>query len=77
MPPLQVQLVAEAFQSGGESPAISAQTHNQAVVLQQALHTIPNPNAECMTRSVASKLGHDLGAEVRKRQEFDIRFFYF
>ena len=57
-------MVAEAFQAGGESPTISAQTHNQAVVLQQALHTIPSPNSECMMRSVASKIGHQLGAEV-------------
>lgn len=60
---LQVQVVAEACQS--ESPTISAQMHNQAVVLQQALHTIPNPNAECMTRSVAVKLGQQLGIEVK------------
>ena len=40
------------------------QVHSQAVALQNALHTIPHPSAEYMTRNVAAKLGQNLAGEV-------------
>ncbi|XP_071799117.1 ubiquitin carboxyl-terminal hydrolase 9X-like isoform X1 [Asterias amurensis] len=57
----KIAFVAEACQpdSGSQSPQlqVSASTHNQAVVLQHALQHIPNPNAECVLRNVAVRLG--------------------
>ena len=61
----QVQVVADACQSEASSAHVSTSVHNQAVVLQQALHHIPNPNEECMMRNVATKLGQCLGDQVR------------
>ncbi|XP_066267004.1 ubiquitin carboxyl-terminal hydrolase 9X-like isoform X4 [Branchiostoma lanceolatum] len=53
-----VQHVAEACQPDSpHSGTVSASAHNHAIVLQQALHHIPNPNAECMLRNVALRLG--------------------
>ncbi|CAH1782281.1 unnamed protein product [Owenia fusiformis] len=59
-----VQVVADACQTEGGSPTVSASQHNHAVVLQQALHHIPNPNSECMTRNVAIRLGQQLGEQA-------------
>lgn len=39
-------------------------THNHAVILQQALHHIPNPNSDCMLRTVASRLAQHLLEQV-------------
>ena len=50
----------EVCYEGFISLLLNFQVHNQAVVLQQALHTIPHPNAEYMTRNVAQKLGQNL-----------------
>jgi len=63
----QVQMVADACQAPDTpsgSSAVSAAVHNHAVVLQQALVHVPNPNAECMTRNVAIKIGQHLGKQV-------------
>ena len=59
-----VQVVADACQSDSSAPPISPSIHNHAVVLQQALHYIPNPSAECMTRNVAIRLGQNLGEQA-------------
>ena len=59
-----VQVVAIACNSDSQVPPVTASVHNHAVVLQQALHHIPNPNAECMTRNVAMHLGQNLGDQV-------------
>ena len=59
----QVQVVADQCQSDSSSPP-SPSVHQHALVLQQALHHIPNPNAECMTRNVAIRLGQQLGEQV-------------
>ncbi|XP_074657837.1 ubiquitin carboxyl-terminal hydrolase 9X-like [Tubulanus polymorphus] len=59
-----VQVVANACHSDSSTPPISASTHNHAVVLQQALQHIPNPNAECMMRNVAARLGQQLGEKA-------------
>ena len=60
----QVQVVADACQSEASSAQVSPTVHNQAVVLQQALHHIPSPNEELMLRKVATKLGQCLGQQV-------------
>ena len=59
----QVQVVADACQSDSTPPPTPS-VHQHALVLQQALHHIPNPNAECMTRNVAVRLGQQLGEQV-------------
>ena len=60
----EVQVVAEACQSDSAQPP-TPYVHQHALVLQQALHHIPNPNAECMTRNVAIRLGQQLGEQVK------------
>ena len=71
----KIAAVAEACQtdpssSSSQAPApVSASTHNQAVVLQQALQHIPNPNAECVLRNVAIRLGRHAAEEVRGKIE--------
>ncbi len=66
----KIAAVAEACQtdsSSSQTPTpVSASTHNQAVVLQQALQHIPNPNAECVLRNVAIRLGRHAAEEVRE-----------
>lgn len=39
-------------------------THDQAVVLQSALQSIPNPSSECMLRNVAIRLAQQVSDEV-------------
>ncbi|XP_032888978.1 probable ubiquitin carboxyl-terminal hydrolase FAF-X isoform X7 [Amblyraja radiata] len=65
-----VRAVAEAFQpvvegSSNVSP-INHATHSQAVVLQNALHSIPNPTSECMLRNVAIRLAQQISDEASK-----------
>ncbi|GCC28875.1 hypothetical protein chiPu_0007309 [Chiloscyllium punctatum] len=65
-----VRAVAEAFQpvvegSSTVSP-INHATHSQAVVLQNALHNIPNPTSECMLRNVAIRLAQQISDEASK-----------
>lgn len=62
----QVQVVADACSQPGsqgtsEASGITHAQHNHAVVLQNALPFIPNPNSECMTAYVAGRLGQFLG----------------
>ena len=70
----KIAFVAEACQpdSGSQSPQlqVSASTHNQAVVLQHALQHIPNPNAECVLRNVAVRLGRHAAEGVSKRNQY-------
>ncbi len=64
----QVQMVADACQvpdAPAGTASVSPAVHKHAVLLQQALLHVPNPNAECMTRNVASKIGQHLGKQVR------------
>ena len=72
----KIAAVAEACQtdsSSSQTPApVSASTHNQAVVLQQALQHIPNPNAECVLRNVAIRLGRHAAEEVGHRSKVKI-----
>ncbi|XP_051998079.1 probable ubiquitin carboxyl-terminal hydrolase FAF-X isoform X3 [Xyrauchen texanus] len=62
-----VKAVAEACQPVVEgtipvSP-INQATHDQALVLQNALQNIPNPSAECMLRNVAIRLAQQISDE--------------
>jgi len=43
---------------------INQATHDQAVVLQNALQNIPNPTSECMLRNVAIRLAQQISDEV-------------
>ncbi|XP_053353241.1 probable ubiquitin carboxyl-terminal hydrolase FAF-X isoform X4 [Clarias gariepinus] len=65
-----VKAVAEACQPVAEgnipvSP-INQATHDQALVLQNALQNIPNPSAECMLRNVAIRLAQQISDEASK-----------
>ncbi|XP_036161851.1 probable ubiquitin carboxyl-terminal hydrolase FAF-X isoform X8 [Myotis myotis] len=65
-----VRAVAEAFQPGveGVNPLTSVNqvTHDQAVVLQSALQSIPNPSSECMLRNVAIRLAQQVSDEASR-----------
>uniref|UniRef100_A0A671Q4F9 ubiquitinyl hydrolase 1 n=1 Tax=Sinocyclocheilus anshuiensis TaxID=1608454 RepID=A0A671Q4F9_9TELE len=65
-----VKAVAEACQPlvEGTSPAspINQATHEQALVLQNALQSIPNPASECMLRSVSLRLAQQISDEASK-----------
>lgn len=43
---------------------INQATHDQALVLQNALQSIPNPASECMLRNVAIRLAQQISDEV-------------
>ncbi len=43
---------------------INQATHEQALVLQNALQNIPNPASECMLRNVAIRLAQQISDEV-------------
>lgn len=43
---------------------VSQVTHDQAVVLQSALQSIPNPSSECMLRNVSIRLAQQISDEV-------------
>ena len=62
----QVNIVAEAMNTSDPSVQIpfSPSVHNAAVVLQQALMYIPNPNTECMLKNVAVRLAIKMGKAV-------------
>merc|ERR1740137_360985 len=53
---------SSSMSSGGVS--VSASTHTQALVLQEALHHIPNPASDCMVRNVAARLAQSLHDQV-------------
>uniref|UniRef100_A0AAR2KQD2 ubiquitinyl hydrolase 1 n=1 Tax=Pygocentrus nattereri TaxID=42514 RepID=A0AAR2KQD2_PYGNA len=65
-----VKAVAEACQPvvEGTNPAspINQATHDQALVLQNALQNIPNPSSECMLRNVAIRLAQQISDEASK-----------
>ncbi|ELV09214.1 putative ubiquitin carboxyl-terminal hydrolase FAF-Y [Tupaia chinensis] len=62
-----VRAIAEACQPAldGADPVtpINQVTHDQAVVLQSALQSIPNPSSECMLRNIAIRLGQQISDE--------------
>uniref|UniRef100_A0A4W3IDV3 ubiquitinyl hydrolase 1 n=1 Tax=Callorhinchus milii TaxID=7868 RepID=A0A4W3IDV3_CALMI len=59
-----VRAVAEAFQPVVEGSSTVSPV--QAVVLQNALHNIPNPTSECMLRNVAIRLAQQISDEASK-----------
>uniref|UniRef100_A0A5F9C6U0 ubiquitinyl hydrolase 1 n=1 Tax=Oryctolagus cuniculus TaxID=9986 RepID=A0A5F9C6U0_RABIT len=65
-----VRAVAEACQPGveGVNPMTSVNqvTHDQAVVLQNALQSIPNPSSECMLRNVSVRLAQQISDEASR-----------
>ncbi|XP_060232828.1 probable ubiquitin carboxyl-terminal hydrolase FAF-X isoform X1 [Meriones unguiculatus] len=65
-----VQAVAEACQPvpDGTDPKtpINQVTHDQAVVLQNALQSIPNPTSECMLRNVSVRLAQQISGLASK-----------
>ncbi|XP_036126688.1 probable ubiquitin carboxyl-terminal hydrolase FAF-X isoform X7 [Molossus molossus] len=65
-----VRAVAEAFQPSveGVNPITSVNqvTHDQAVVLQSALQSIPNPSSECMLRNVSIRLAQQISDEASR-----------
>ena len=65
----QVTVVAEAIRTpvdGSAPTSIPVSVHSAAVVLQQALQHIPNPNLDCVLRNVAVRLGQHMGKLVGK-----------
>ncbi|EPQ01875.1 Putative ubiquitin carboxyl-terminal hydrolase FAF-X [Myotis brandtii] len=65
-----VRAVTEASQRvvDGTDPItpINQVTHNQAVVLQNALLSIPNPSSECMLRNVSIHLAQQISSEASR-----------
>ncbi|XP_011798106.1 PREDICTED: probable ubiquitin carboxyl-terminal hydrolase FAF-X [Colobus angolensis palliatus] len=47
-------------------PKINQVTHDQAVVLQSALQSIPNPSSECMLRNVSVRLAQQISDEASR-----------
>ncbi|TWW81135.1 putative ubiquitin carboxyl-terminal hydrolase FAF-X [Takifugu flavidus] len=70
-----VKAVAEACQpsADGNIPVspINQATHDQALVLQNALQNIPNPASECMLRNVAIRLAQQISDETNAAKEPD------
>ena len=54
-----VHMVVDACQPDSKTQ-VTTQVHNQAVVLQQALHQIPSPSQEMMIRTVSQRLAPQL-----------------
>lgn len=66
-----VHMVAEACQPESTS-SVTTSVHNQAVVLQQALMHLPNPNQEVIVRNICQRLAPqllELGASCLPKQE--------
>ncbi|KAM9576986.1 ubiquitin carboxyl-terminal hydrolase 9X isoform 6-T6 [Trichechus inunguis] len=65
-----VRAVAEACQPGVEGvssmTSVNQVTHDQAVVLQSALQSIPNPSSECMLRNVSIRLAQQISDEASR-----------
>uniref|UniRef100_UPI00358FFCD7 ubiquitin carboxyl-terminal hydrolase 9X-like n=1 Tax=Myxine glutinosa TaxID=7769 RepID=UPI00358FFCD7 len=64
-----LRAIAEACQGSdrtGSLSQVSAATHNQAVVLQDALHLVPSLTAECTLRNIAMRLGQQITNEASK-----------
>lgn len=60
----RIALVAEAVSLQGET-CLNQVQHNQVVLLQKAIQSIPNPSTEGITRSMANKLGNALHHQVK------------
>ena len=60
----KLQVVVDACSNEPRGPPITTQEHGHAVILQQALHHIPNHTTEFTTRNVAIRLGQQLAEQV-------------
>jgi hypothetical protein len=61
----KVQIVVDACSSEPPVTMVTPQQHHHAAALQQALHFIPTQEAEYTLRTVASRLGQQMGEHVR------------
>lgn len=59
----KLQVVVDACNEP-RCPPITSAEHSHAVILQQALHHIPNQTTEFTTRNVAIRLGQQLAEQV-------------
>ena len=57
-------MVVDACSNEQRGPPITPQEHSHAVILQQALHHIPNHTTEFTTRNVAIRLGQNLAEKA-------------
>ena len=64
----KLQVVVDACSNSPEqrNPPITSAEHSHAVILQQALHHIPNHTTEFTTRNVAIRQGQQLAEQVRE-----------
>ncbi|KAL4220567.1 putative ubiquitin carboxyl-terminal hydrolase FAF-X [Mactra antiquata] len=60
----KLQVVVDACSNEPRGPQITAAEHSHAVILQQALHHIPNHSTEFTTRNVAIRLGQQLAEQA-------------
>jgi len=60
----KLQVVIDACNADPQSPNVTQQEHSHAVLIQQALQFIPNPQSEIMTKNVAMRLGQHLTDQV-------------
>lgn len=60
----KLQVVVDACSNEPRGPPITPAEHSHAVILQQALHHIPNHSTEFTTRNVAIRLGQQLAEQV-------------
>ena len=61
----KLQVVVDACSIEPRGPPITAAEHSHAVILQQALHHIPNHSTEFTTRNIAIRLGQQLADKVQ------------
>jgi len=59
-----LQVVVDACSQEPRGAPITSAEHSHAVILQQALHHIPNHSTEFTTRNVAIRLGQQLAEQV-------------
>ncbi|XP_053404353.1 probable ubiquitin carboxyl-terminal hydrolase FAF-X isoform X2 [Mercenaria mercenaria] len=60
----KLQVVVDACSNEPRGPPITSAEHSHAVILQQALHHIPNHTTEFTTRNVAIRLGQQLAEQA-------------
>ncbi|XP_052783474.1 probable ubiquitin carboxyl-terminal hydrolase FAF-X isoform X2 [Mya arenaria] len=60
----KLQVVVDACSNEPRGPPITSAEHSHAVILQQALHHIPNHSTEFTTRNVAIRLGQQLAEQA-------------
>jgi len=61
-----MQVVVDACSEESRGAPITSAEHRHAMILQRALHHIPNHSTEFTTRNVAIRLGQKLAEQVGK-----------